>query len=116
MGIALGKIHIPQMVIYTRHNTFKTASNILVCVCRLCRLYLPVVNFFTCGLVHLIIKNNKISVLFFFILLCAIVQIRHCKFDLKGNTAGLSCPGYRENWNAPVIMNSAVSVDCRSEC
>lgn len=34
MGMALGKVYLPQIVTYTsqRHNAVKTANNILVCV------------------------------------------------------------------------------------
>ncbi len=48
MGMALGKVYLPQMVTYTskRHNAVKTAKYISVC-----RVFLPVVSFFTCGFI-----------------------------------------------------------------
>lgn len=69
MGMALGKVYLPQMVTYTskRHNAVKTASNILVCVGS-SYLWLgssPVVYFILWSS-----NNNKCWVFFRFLICC----------------------------------------------
>lgn len=74
MGTALGKIFLPQVVTYTsqRHNTPKTASNILVCVgsSHLWSTSSPVVYF-------ILWSSNK-NKCCFFVLLFDVVQEKHC--------------------------------------
>lgn len=81
MGMALGKVYLPQMVTYTskRHNAVKTASNILVCVgsSYLWLASSPVVYFILWSC------NNNKCYFNFFVFLFAVVQERNCKRELS---------------------------------
>ncbi len=75
MGMALGKVYLPQMVTYTskRHNAVKTASNILVCVgsSYLWLASSPVVYFILWSS-----NNNKCFFFLFLICCCAIKELQ----------------------------------------